>query len=90
MDIQPDASTARSRLYPPSPPESRKIRVVALVSHLSGPTWIAEALAAIAESDVAELLVVAVDPRGIGIRRRHGSRSVSRGRSDDVASPRPH
>ena len=59
MDIQPDASTARSRLYPPSPPESRKIRVVALVGHLSGPTWIAEALAAIVESDVAELLVVA-------------------------------
>lgn len=59
MGMQYPESAARSRLYPPLPPAAKKIRVVALVNHLSGSTWIAETLAAIAESDVAELVVVA-------------------------------
>lgn len=59
MDLPADAPTARSRLYPALPATARRLRVVALVSGVNAPSWIAETLCAVVDSDVAELLSVA-------------------------------
>lgn len=53
------ANAARSRLYPPPPEGVDKLRIVVLIDNLMAPTWIAETLAAIVDSDVAEVVNVA-------------------------------
>ena len=52
------ATTARSRLYLPLPDGVDKLRIVVLIDNLMAPTWIAETLAAMVESDVAEVVNV--------------------------------
>ncbi|MGB4857959.1 MAG: hypothetical protein WBP11_01395 [Dokdonella sp.] len=49
---------ARSRLYQPLPDGMQKLRIVVLIDNLMAPTWIAETLAALVDSDVAEVVNV--------------------------------
>lgn len=58
VDRNIDAADKRSHLYPALPPEAKRLRVVALVGHVNAPTWIAETLAAVADSDVADLVTI--------------------------------
>lgn len=53
------ANAARSRLYADLPPGVEKLRIVVLVDNLMAPTWVAETLAALVDSDVAEVINVA-------------------------------
>lgn len=53
------ATAARSRLYPLLPEGVDKLRIVVLVDNLMAPTWIAETVAALVDSDVAEVVNVA-------------------------------
>lgn len=56
---------ARSRLYPAPTGNAPRLRIVVLVDNLMVPTWIAETLGALVDSDVAELVnvsAVAVRP----------------------------